>query len=384
VGTFDGVLTDITESAATLQGRGLAGVTLGNNLALMGVQGVTLDLALNFQTIEASNDASFLSLGHTEYVDEAVKVGGSLLSCFSTTDSRQRIQALFDGALASSSGRANIEWEGYGATIHVFPSTATPEGYLLYVTPLAEKQALEREVSALRDRIEALEKCGDAVPDLLNISQEIVGYAALIQKHAAESPLLRHITDSLSSAVRALSAKAREVVEPFRKEPESAQGPRPLIRSRKATVDPVVVFSADTKSVRHMQAALLSDSGISSVGAPLGQDALKATLTDAPSTKVLIVDVPGKAYPVTGTIRALRKLFPDLYIVCLVPGSPNSYPELQRAGAILVLPKPITPHELVRVIRGLLHLSAAMSQSDEMEVTTPRAAQRAEVANEDS
>jgi DNA-binding response OmpR family regulator len=133
-----------------------------------------------------------------------------------------------------------------------------------------------------------------------------------------------------------------------------------------------------------MQAALLSDSGISSVGAPLGQDTLKATLADAPSTKVLIVDVPGKAYPVTGTIRTLRNLFPDLYIVCLVPGSTNIYPELQRAGAILVLPKPITPRELVRVIRGLLHLSAAMSQSDELEVATLRAAQRAELANEDS
>jgi hypothetical protein len=231
--------------------------------------------------------------------------------------------------------------------------------------PIAEEQALRQELRVLKERINELERCGNSAPMLLNMSQEIVGYTALIQKHTNESPFLFHITNSLATTVRDLSVRAREVVAGFQSQQDALQRPQPLIRSRRATDNHVLIFSSHTKRIRHLQAALLSDAGLSTRAAALEAETLKTTLHDAPDAKVLIIDVPGKEPPLSSLIRTMRRLFPDVYVVCLVPGSAQSYPELQRAGAILVIGKPITAHELVRVARGLLHLSAAMTLSDE-------------------
>jgi hypothetical protein len=363
--TLDGIITDITESAVIGTENELASTTLGNNLSLMGVQGLTLSLALVVQTISAPGDLSFLNFGFSDFTKSRLTVGGSLLSCFAEPTSKSEIQAFFEQALSNSSGKAEIEREKNRLIAHVIPSTTTPEGYLLYALPITEEISLRREVVALNDRVCELEKASAAAPALLNLSQEILGYAALIQKHSGDSPFLKHISHSLVSTVRDLSTQAREITAPFQNELDTARQPQPLIRSRRASEQHVLMFASDTKSVRHLQAALLSDAGLSTLATTLDPETLKASLRNTPSARVLIVDVPGKGHAIARLIRGLRKLFPDVYVVCLVPGSPQSYPELQHSGAILVLCKPLTAHELVRVNRGLLHLAAAMTLSDQ-------------------
>lgn len=362
--TLDGCILDITDILPLLQGQGVTAITLGENLSLMGLHGMTLDLDLSIRTVTTSPPVHSLSFGRPDCVLEAAAPGQSFLACFGSDASKEFVSTCFETALSTRDQISTLEWPGYRAVIRPLSSRGTPEGFLLWVVGIGEEQRLRAENEALRLRIEQLESSAFHAQELLNVSQETLGYAAIIARQTNDTPLVKHMAQALSTSVKDLSERARELTTPFLKPtPEQPSTPKLLIRSRKATSSPVAICAASSNSLSHTHAALLSDAGISTRGCLLDDDSLRAALKENPSVRALVLDTPSRSPHTTSLIRTIRRFFPALHIVALVPGAVAQFSELQRAGAILVLAKPVATRELERVIRGLLHLSLAMDSA---------------------
>ncbi len=358
---FNGCLIDITESLSLLQGQGVEAVTLGANLTLMGLHGITLDLDLSIRTTTTSLPPAALCFGRNDYSSKPLSPGGSLLDHFSSVDSRHFVSHCFEVVLGDPDTLHTYEWAGYRATICVINPRGIPEGFLLFVIENHEQERLREENAALRLRIEQLENSTNQAQAILNASQEALGYAAVIERQKANAPLLSHMTNALTSCVKELGTRAQALAESLNN-PTAPRttAPKALIRSRKATSSPVALFAAPSNTTGHTYAALLSDSGISTHSCTNDGDSIRATLTQHSSVRILILDVTERASPTSNLIRSILRLYPSLHTVTLVPGPTSQFPDLQRAGALLVLPKPLTTRELERVVRGLLHLSQAL------------------------
>lgn len=362
--SLTGIVVDITDILPLLQGMGVTAVTLGENLTLMGVHGMTLDLDLSVRTVTSSQPTSSYSFGRNDCTTEPINPGQSLLNQFPSSESKEFVSNCFHSALSGPEQCSTLEWTGYRAIIRTLSPRGSPEGFLLYVVSLDEEQRLRDENTYLKSRLKQLEASALHAQELLNTSQEALGYAAIITRQTSDTPLVKHMAQALSTSVKELSEKAREISAPLLEAvPPQPATPTLLIRSRKTTHSPVALYAASSKSVSHTHAALLSDAGISTRSCTLDDESVRATLKETPSLRALVLDIARSSPQHTALIRSLRRFFPALHIVALVPGAVAHFSEIQRAGAILVLAKPVAPRELERVIRGLLHLSLAMNSA---------------------
>ena len=104
----------------------------------------------------------------------------------------------------------------------------------------------------------------------------------------------------------------------------------------------------------------MNDGGLTSTTCTLDESLIREHVISHHNIRIIVLDIPRKELGHAPLIRTLRRLFPALHIVTLVPGAAASYPELQRAGALLTLSKPLAPRELERVLRGLLTFVASL------------------------
>jgi DNA-binding NarL/FixJ family response regulator len=104
----------------------------------------------------------------------------------------------------------------------------------------------------------------------------------------------------------------------------------------------------------------MNDAGLPATTCTLDESIIREQIIKYPQLRIVVLDIPRKELGHASLIRTLRRLFPALHIVTLVPGAAAGYPELQRAGALLTLPKPLAPRELERVLRGLMTFVASL------------------------
>jgi hypothetical protein len=365
--SLTGIVVDITDILPLLQGMGVTAVTLGENLTLMGIHGMTLDLDLSIRTATSSAPPNSLSFGRDDWTGEPIVPGQSFLKRFQSEHSKKFVSTCFDSALSAPDQHSTLEWAGYRAIIRTLSPQGNPEGFLLYVVAIDEEQRLRDENNYLKSRLKQLEASALHAQELLNLSQESLGYAAIIKRQTGDTPLVKHMAQALATSVKELSERAREISTPLLENaPTQPAAPKLLIRSRKSTHSPAALYAASSNSVSHTHAALLSDAGISTRSCTLDDESVRSIVKENPSLRALVLDIAKSSPQHTALIRSIRRFFPALHIVALVPGAVTHFSEIQRAGAILVLAKPVAPRELERVVRGLLHLSLAMdSATDE-------------------
>lgn len=364
--SLTGCVFDITDLIPLLQGMGTTAVTLGENLTVMGLHGMTLELDLSISAVTHAPPPTAVSFGREDYSAESISPGRSLLSLFKSTQSQEFITNAFTSALSAPQKTSTLEWPGFRAIIRTLSPRGTPEGFLLYTVSIDEEQRLRDENNSLRSRLAYLESSSSHAQELLNASQEALGYAAIIARQTGDTPLVKHMAQALSASVREISNRAREICAPLLEaSPPQPTAPKLLIRSRKTTHSPVALYAGASKSVSHTHAALLSDAGISTRSCSLDDESVRSALKESPSVRALVLDIAKTSPHITALIRSIRRFFPALHIVALAPGVVAQFSELQRAGAIIVLAKPVLPRELERVVRGLLHLSLAMDSTTE-------------------
>ena len=118
-----------------------------------------------------------------------------------------------------------------------------------------------------------------------------------------------------------------------------------------------------------MFASLLRGAGLNAADAPLFEADIRNKLVQYPRVRLLLLDIPSGSAPNPNLVRSLRRLFPALHVVCLVPGPVSLYAELGRSGAALLVSKPVSARGLERVARGFLALG---TEEAEPPVAYPR------------
>jgi DNA-binding response OmpR family regulator len=105
----------------------------------------------------------------------------------------------------------------------------------------------------------------------------------------------------------------------------------------------------------------LREAGIACATAMLEELELTALVRAAPQIQVIIVDTPAHERGCTPLIRRIKRAAPHILVICLASNDPATHTALLRAGAITVLPKPVTLRELEKVARKLLALRESLA-----------------------
>lgn len=124
------------------------------------------------------------------------------------------------------------------------------------------------------------------------------------------------------------------------------------------SLDELVVIADDSELIRLSFSATLTTAGYAALCASDGEDAVRLAREYAP--RLLLLDL---AMPVMDGIAVLEALKADdrtaAIPVVAMTGYTVAAPELRKLGFLGVIPKPLTPDELVTAVGFFLAASAA-------------------------
>ncbi len=360
---FRGMVLDVTSEVAAIQSDPELTTVAGNSLNILGLDGVILDLEFRIRGIFSSHAQIPMTFGLPDARIDRLAVGLSLPDCFLSVSSQEHVHRILDQALNFPEREFSIEWPGVRATIRALAKDGIPTGIGISLLDVTHEQELGRENKALLVRLNQLAASPEHVSEIANISQEIVGYAALVKRQSNTDPMLEGIVDALVLASRALGERTRKLVTLHTTITESAT--REDIRTESRTsglvphgVEGAQFLLASAKGDPHAPLpTLLRDEGVGSIVCSLEEHEIREQLLAHDFIRIAVLDVPNRDFKSAPLIRSLRRLFPALHTICLVPGSASDFSDLQRAGAFLVMPKPVTAAEIGRVLKGLLDIS---------------------------
>jgi hypothetical protein len=363
---FRGMALDISSEVVGIRTDPDLTATTGDPFNMLGIDGVVLDLEFKLRGIFAHHHDLSLTFGLSDARTDCMQIGQSLPECFLSTSSQEYVHRVLEQALELCGQELTVEWPNFRAAVRALLRDGVPSGIAISLFDVAYEQELARENKALILRLNQLTASQEHSSELANLSQEIVGYAALIRRYATGNPMLHDTVDALISATRALGERTRKLVTLHATTADDnlpADADSPTTKSSEDTLriteSARILFASVTGASKSSLPALLSQEGLSTIACHLDEYEVRSHLVSNEFVRILIVDVPSRDFRTSSLIRTLKRFFPALHIVCLVPGAATGFSDLQRAGALLVLPKPVTSHELHRVLKGLLEISRA-------------------------
>ncbi len=362
---FRGMLVDISSEVPGIRTDPDLGVTSSDPFDMLGIDGAVLDLEFKLRGIFSHGTTPPLTFGLSDALTDQIQIGNSLPECFSSTSSQEYVHRILEQALELCGQAIIIEWPNLRASVRAILRDGVPSGVAISLLDVSYEQDLARENKALILQLNQLTASPEHSSELANLSQEIVGYAALIRRHISSSPLLQETVDALVAATRALGERARKLVTLHKNINDSSDS----LTKQVATLYPIatpcvaqnarILFASFGDVTKSSLPVLLNGEGITTIACHLDEDELRSHLLSNEFVRIVVIDIPNRDLRTTPLLRTLKRFFPALHIVCLVPGIAENFSDLQRAGALLLLPKPVTPHEIHRVLKGLLEISVA-------------------------
>jgi hypothetical protein len=338
---------------------------VGNSFSLLGITGMVLDLEFTIRGIFDHDRSSLPTFGLPDADTARMQTGRSLPECFLSTPSQEHVHTILEQALDNPGKEFLVEWLNTRSCVRSLLRDGVPTGIGIAVINVAYEQELARENRALLMKLNQLTASPEHVSEISNLAQEIVGYSALIKRETPSNPITQQATEALVSAARALGERTRALLMLHNTNEATSPDNNPRASQASAETPSIarsqvqVLFSSQRPATCSTLSSLLETSGMASIACQLDEHEIRTQLLLHDFVRIVVLDVPHHAPRISPLIRSLRRFFPALHVVCLVPGPTDNFNDLRRSGAFLLLAKPVTPPQLEQVLRGLLELSAA-------------------------
>jgi len=358
-----GFITDLTAESALLRSGGDALDTVTDALGCFDSDTLILDTELRIRFARSAGaGGDIFGLGLDGFDANRLQPGSLYIECFETTTARNKAEQLLRPSLEGTAATLSHEWNGYRALFRPIHSNGVVEGILIELRNNTSEQKLLERIDELEELVERLSQAPILSSRAADLSQELVGYAAIVSRSATRDPILRHVAEALMDATRELGSITRGTTS---HEPPSAHLDFPgayqdnYVDGRQPAFSNVVFASSDERTAT-VTTSLLRGSGLNASACALTEVALRETLMRHNRVRLLILDVTSSSSATPSLLRSLRRFFPALHIVCLVSGSTQQFSELQRAGAALLVSKPVSPRNLERIARNFISFASTL------------------------
>ena len=356
-----GFILDLSDQLVTLQRECDHLAALSFSFDQLKKRGLIVDVEFRIRSVHSESISDAFSLGVGQITHTHIRPGAFFSSAFTSQSSQDQVQDLLAETICT--GYKKVDYGLCSAELHVISVEGVPQGISIEIHDRSNQIALESiqaECSSLKLSLEGQRK---RALKLVNTTQEMVGFAALISRHAVGNPLLRHVSEALIATAKECSKEASAVIEHHHRyitEESVLVLPTPsrLVSKsgythRRARTTEVLVASITLRSAQTL-AALLRDSGVGTVGARLAEPELKEAIQTNPHIRIVVLDLSGDLPQDAILIRHIHRFFPATQIICISRDGEEVLKRLKRAGAALVLEKPATPREVERAVRQML------------------------------
>jgi PAS domain-containing protein len=365
-GLLNGFICDVTSDAYRFRYDGDCAVNLGEFLRHTQTSGLVLDLDFTIRSMHWEKRG----LDRTGYLEEreheSFRVGRSFPECINSEETRHILRQDLQRALEEPTESRVLEWDLYRIKITPITEQGIPHALLVSFEERTKELELEKELRALNEQLDTLAAADPIAMELINTCQRVLGYAALIQRHAPPHSMTKAALEALTASSRELGHRVQELHGIFQRnsavdmEPAPHQDPLAEYRASSHTSPARILFASEAPRTMSPLSIAMNDAGLPSTMCTLDEAIIREQIINHPQLRIIVLDIPRRELGHVSLIRTLRRLFPALHIVTLVPGATTTYPELQRAGALLSLSKPLAPRELERVLRGLITFVASL------------------------
>ena len=356
-----GFIIDLSDQLVTLQGECDHLAALSFSFDQLGKKGLIIDVEFRIRSVHTDSISDAFSLGLGQITHTSICPGTIFSAAFTNPLLQDQVQDLLAETVCT--GHKKLDYGSCSAELRVIAVDGVPHGISIEINDRSNHIALDAariECTSLRLALNDQRK---RALKLVNSTQEMVGFAALISRYAVENPLLRHASEALIATAKGCSKEASEVVEHHQRYIQEAPVqnlpvPTPLITGARSkqnrTRTTEVLVASNTLRAAQTLAALLRDSGVGAVGTRLAEPELKEVIQSNPHTRIVVLDLSGDIQQDSILIRRIHRFFPATQIVCISREGAEVLKRLRRAGAALVLTKPATPREVERAVRQLL------------------------------
>jgi CheY-like chemotaxis protein len=356
---FRGIVFDLSSEVPALQHNCDHLDAIALSMGQLGQTGLVVDADLRIRAIRGAAHSDRFSLGLVDFSVASLRPGAILSECFSDERSKEVVRELLAKAMSGVSEKR--VWRGFGADIRPITSNDVVQGLVILVQERNTEEALEESLAVIETTREERTRYRSIGGTIVDLSQEILGFSALIARQATDNSLIRHAAGALLTTARMCGQKAQELLAPL-------QTPIPEGRSVVTKLPPrcdsvkalppatKIVFASTEARTAQTFSVLLRGSGLPCSAVSFAEHDLREVLMKHNFIRVVILDITSEGRPGLTVIRKLRRFFPALHFVALVPGPIEDYEAFRRAGADLLISKPATARDIERVVKGLLIL----------------------------
>jgi hypothetical protein len=361
-----GFIIDLSAEVPTLQSHCDFLDSMGFGLSQLGVTSLTIDTEFRIRSSHGPLLEGAFSLGLQDLDLPLLRPGRSFPECFKSDRSRDVITELLSRALNGSV--TEMTWRGYEGHIRPVVVTGVVQGLVVVVADIKIQQSLEDAVKSSETRLRAFEESAHSARALIDLTQEMVGFAALVGRQANGNPLVRHAMEALLTTAREAGVVAQKLIhdheslqlggtaKPTTRNSVPEYGTETTISGIKGS-GATIVFAAKDRRTSSSFTSLLMDSGFHCASASLEEGELRNVLLTHKFVRLVILDISHETHHGALLLRRIRKFFPALQLLCLVSGPVDGFPELRSAGANQLLAKPVSARDIERVARNLLSLT---------------------------
>jgi len=371
---FKGIILDITPETSKLRAEGDLALAVGDLLKHLGLPGLTLDPELTIRSIHASDKDYPISFGVADFTHEKIAPGASLLDCFTSADSKRKIQDTLEKLSGPFASELTFSVDGFQTIVKPLSTDGAPQGIVIFVIDRRAEESARERASQLESEISRLGAARTYRHSISAATQEIAGYSALITRHAKGNPLLGAISDSLLQSIRELALTTDQLnspsPSPFSKRAEKTKRRRAATsHALRLTSNAHVIFASRHPRCSTSHALALRESGLMCAAADLEETSLLALLRASPTISVLVIDAPTQERGLAPLLRRLKREAPRIHLVCLATNDAEAHSALLRAGAVAVLTKPATARDIEQIVRKLLEIARFDSSQTPLRAT---------------
>ena len=356
-----GFIIDLSDQLVTLQSECDHLAAISFSFDQLGKSGVVVDAELRIRSVHGNVSNENFSLGFGAINPALVRPGALFTSIFTDASIYDQVHDLLSETLCSGFRcRVYGRWDSDLKAVAV---DGIPQGIAIEIHDSSHKielHTIQKELSALRQAL-LEQKQGNS--KILDHTQEMVGFAALISRQATGNAILRHASEALIHTAKECAKEANGVLQHYQNHSipgyssPRATTARLLVGShpaRSSRRNAEVLIASSTLRSAHTLAALMRDAGLATVGTRLSEPDLKESIQLHPHTRLVVLDLSGDLQHDALLVRRLRRFFPATELVCISRESAEAFDKLRRSGAAIVLFKPATPREIERAVKQCL------------------------------
>ncbi len=362
-----GFILDLSSEVPVLQSQCDYLDSMGFGLSQLGTTSLTIDTEFRIRSSHGAIIDGALSLGLQDLDLSLIRPGRSFPECFKSDLSRDSISELLARALRGSV--TEMTWRGYEGQVRPVVVAGIVQGLVVLVADIKIQQSIERALKSSEARLRALERSTDSARALIDLTQEMVGFAALAGRQANGNPLVRHAMEALLATAREAGVIAQKLIHEHKsfhsdgalkalsRDPTHRQEAE-IVTTEAKGAGASIVFAAKNERTSSSFTSLLKDSGFNCATATLEENDLRNVLLEHKFVRTVILDISHDTLHSALLVRQIRKFFPALQLLCLVSGPIDCFPELHSAGANLIMAKPVSARDIERAVRNLLSLAS--------------------------